>query len=274
MEENKNEQNLSDSTDNSSQVSQETELESNAARRLRLLGVENDSKIHDKELEIKKGNFWSNLWYKRKWLIIISAFFIVMGIILAAMLLFKNEKDISVGYIGPYSNQSVYIKDVFEPYISDQDGDGKKELELNASEYHDYSNDDNVSESVKQANDNIAGSFYESIRYNNFDIVFIDKSLYDEYSPWFYTIDELIEMGANIDKEEHASLFKDSTGKVYSSAIILQHTKLATDNKAELGKIYSGDTVLICICRKNAINGENDSRIKFLNNILEYEDSK
>ena len=36
--------------------------ESNAAKRLRLLGENMDEKIHSEEDEIKKGNFWQNLW--------------------------------------------------------------------------------------------------------------------------------------------------------------------------------------------------------------------
>ena len=48
------------------------EFESNEARRQRLLGIENDSKIHDQGLEITKGNFFKNLWYKRKWTVLIA----------------------------------------------------------------------------------------------------------------------------------------------------------------------------------------------------------
>ena len=39
-------------------ATQDVENESNAARRLRLLGIENDDKIHDEDATIKKGNFF------------------------------------------------------------------------------------------------------------------------------------------------------------------------------------------------------------------------
>ena len=40
------------------------EFESNAARRSRLMGIENDDKIHDTAAEITKGNFFANLYGK------------------------------------------------------------------------------------------------------------------------------------------------------------------------------------------------------------------
>ena len=42
-------------------VAQDNENESNAARRIRLLGIENDDKIHDDSVSIKKGDFFQNL---------------------------------------------------------------------------------------------------------------------------------------------------------------------------------------------------------------------
>ena len=59
------------------------EFESNAARRLRLMGITNDDKIHDTSAEITKGSFFGNLWYKHKWAIVITTIFTVIGIILA-----------------------------------------------------------------------------------------------------------------------------------------------------------------------------------------------
>lgn len=273
MKDLENEQNSNDTSDTKNALpSEETELESNAARRLRLLGIENDSKIHDQKEEITKGNFLANLWYKRKWAIIISAFFIIMAIILVAMFIFKDTDDMSIGYIGPHASQSASVKELLEPLVNDSDDDGKNELDFNASEYYNYSTD-KVTSTVLQANDSIKNSFYENIRYNNFDIVLIDKSLYEEYSAWFYTIDQLIEMGANIDKEKHTGLFKDSEGTEYASAIVFNHTRLATDNKSKLGNIYSDDILLICFCKSNAVVDKDDDRILFLNNLLEYENA-
>ena len=97
MEENKKEQN------NLSQGADTEVLESAAARRIRLLGIENDDRIHDTDAEIKTGNFFANLWYKRKWAIIISAAFTVIFIALIASCVVQRTKapDMQIAYNGP-----------------------------------------------------------------------------------------------------------------------------------------------------------------------------
>lgn len=274
MEENKNNKELDTSSKENEQIEQNEEpiYESNAQRRLRLLGVENDTKIHDESKEITKGSFWANLWYKRKWTIIISAFFIIMAIILLFSIIFKERTDLSVGYIGPGADKASAIKEVFEPYVKDTDNDGKKELSFSATEH--YSREQlgtNATTSAEQANDTAAYSFLDDIRYNNFTVVFIDKSLYDLYENHFYTIDQLIELGAEIDKDKHSAIFRDGA-EYYECGIVLKHTKLYYDNRGKLSSIpHSGD-IIVCFSKTKIMgNASNSEQIEFLNSILEYE---
>lgn len=275
MEENKNNEAIDTSSEKTTEEAQKEEViyESNAQRRLRLLGVENDSKIHDQSQEITKGNFWANLWYKRKWTIIISAFFIIMAIILACTIIFQEKTDLSVGYIGPSRENAGTIKEVFEPYVKDVDKDGKKELSLSVTEH--YTNSDSAFS--KQANEQAKSSFYQDIINGNFTVVFIDKSLYfgvkdDEnefdqgFKDKFYTIDNLIDMGANIDKTKHQNLYKDGA-TIYESAIIVAYTKLGSQNG------INNANILMCFPKTNVFDKDASTQIEFLNNILAYENA-
>ena len=258
MEENKN----SEEIKASEQESKDVAYESNAQRRLRLLGIENDSKIHDQSQEITKGNFWANLWYKRKWTIIISAFFIIMAIILACTIIFKERIDLSVGYIGPNEEKIKTYMDVFEPCVKDVDKDGKKELSLNTTQYYSKENlGDNNNAFAEDANKKALDSFHMDIRNNNFVVVFIDKSLYEEFDEQFFTIDELISLGAKIDKEQNKDI-------LYGAGIVVGHTKLAYNNG------INDPNVLICFPKTNFLKKDASAQIEFLNNILSYENTK
>ena len=70
--------------------------ESNAAKRLRLLGENMDEKIHSEEDEIKKGNFWQNLWYQHKWTIIICIFFLIAALWLTFIIARSEQTDIRI----------------------------------------------------------------------------------------------------------------------------------------------------------------------------------
>ena len=276
MEENKNEQDLS-----TKKSEQAPELESNAARRLRLLGIENDSKIHDTKEEITKGNFWSNLWYKRKWTIIISAFFIIMAIILLCTMIFKKDPDLTIGYIGPNAEKVSSIQSVLEPLVLDANKNGKQELVINGTKHQtERQLGKNKTQSAIKANKEAASSFYEGIRLNNFYVVLIDKELYEEspdWYTWFYSVDELIEMGASIDKDANKNLFyesaeftgDDEVGK--RTGLVFDYTKLAEKNKKDLTDIMGTEDVILCFCRKNVASNPTNAQITLLNNILALE---
>lgn len=268
MEENKNGQQTNDTSVNSSQGT-EPELESNAARRLRLLGVENDSKIHDESVEIKKGSFWANLWYKHKWAIIISAFFIILAIILACTLIFKNEPDLTIGYIGPadISTKKESINSVLSEYMDNYDGDKKKELVINATLHRNEEQlnkyGDGAGMLSETRNNEALSSFYDDIRYNNYMLVLIDESLYDRYEKEFCTLNELKEMGADIDSLAPSLLYKER-------GIVFNYTRVANENYSKFGDMLK-EKVILCFCKPNIMGKKLDNEIDFLNSIIAYQ---
>ena len=129
MEENKNNPNLD---------TPQPELESAAARRIRLLGIENNDKIHDTEVEIKKGSFFANFWYKHNWAVLISSFFIILAIVLLCTIIFKDRPDLRISYNGPMEIGNVEYRKItkaFEELIDDYDGDGEIEVTLTQNRY-------------------------------------------------------------------------------------------------------------------------------------------
>lgn len=257
MEENKNEQEKVSLGDSS------TELESAAARRLRLLGIKNDDKIHDAEAEIKKGNFFANLWYKRKWVIIISAFFILVlgGLILSCAL--KDRPDIRISYNGP-ANLTKSDLDKIDAYFSklvpDYDKDGKTDISWSKNRYlteeqiKDY-NDGEGGDSFSQvANSEALTQINHVITFSDFNFLLLDTAVFDEFADGFFTISELGLAGYN-----------DITYR--DCGIYLHKTTFANENP-ELKKIFPADTV-ICIPNRNSKNI--DKEVALLKAILEYQ---
>ena len=105
------------------------ENESNAAKRIRLLGIENDDKIHDESAAIKKGNFWENLWYQYKWGIIIGAVLLITAVVFIVSEVTQPEYDMYVAYAGPLyaDGETKYAIDyAFGEMLDDYNSDGEK----------------------------------------------------------------------------------------------------------------------------------------------------
>lgn len=105
------------------------ELESNAARRLRLLGE--DTEVSEEEpVEVNKlANFWH---YNRTKIIIISFFVIVFGIVILQAVNRQNP-DISILYAGPdyiTPNECKAFCATVESLIDDCNGDGRKYVQI------------------------------------------------------------------------------------------------------------------------------------------------
>lgn len=108
---------------------QGTGNESNAARRIRLLGIENDDKIHDESVSIKKGSFWENLWYQYKWGIIIGVVLLITAVVFIVSVVTQPEYDMYVAYAGPlYTDGETKhaIDYAFGEMLEDYNGDGEK----------------------------------------------------------------------------------------------------------------------------------------------------
>lgn len=115
----------------SEQANDSLQNESNASKRLRLLGIDDKDKIHDESVVIKKGSFFANLWYQHKWGIIIGTVLIACAVILIISLATKPKYDMYLAYTGPmYIDEDTQkaINYAFFSMMDDYDGNGQKEL--------------------------------------------------------------------------------------------------------------------------------------------------
>ena len=175
--------------------------ESNAARRLRMLGEDMNDKIHSEEEEIKKGNFWSNLWYRYKWVIIIGAFLLITAICLISMCASVEHEDIQIVYVGPVSivDSATHssIENSFTPILKDYDEDGKKELQiisnvlLNKNQLVDEEGNPLSLEEIGRNQSNI-NTFKQQLMSGDLTIILMDKGLYsEELKGYFTSLDEV-----------------------------------------------------------------------------------
>ena len=257
MEENKNEQ-------EKNIENEEVELESAAARRLRLLGVENDDKIHDTEAEIKTGNFFANLWYKHKWAIIISAFFIVVftALIVSCTVKKLNAPDMYIAYNGPKeldSGDYELLNKYFLELIPDHTENGKTDISWSKNLYRtDAQQEEYKSESTSfsnSANQQALEQISYIVNYGAIKFLLCDKAVYDNFSELFIPVTSLVGEG-----------YEDITYK--DGGIILCETEFAKCNPT-LAEILPKDTV-ICIPKSELSRKPIENEIALLKAILEY----
>ena len=127
--------------------------ESNAAKRLRLLGIENDDKIHDESVAIKKGDFWDNLWYQYKWVIIIGAILLIVAVIFIVSVATQPDYDMYVAYAGPLytDGETKYAIDyAFGAMLEDYNGDGEKLFNFAGITYQNEEQRKQSAEEMKQ----------------------------------------------------------------------------------------------------------------------------
>ncbi len=105
------------------------EFESNAARRLRMLGGEPEER-DEETIEVNKlANFWH---YNRTKIIIISFFVIVIGTVLLQTIN-RQSPDISILYAGPdyvTPNEAKAFSATVESIIDDYNDDGRKYVQI------------------------------------------------------------------------------------------------------------------------------------------------
>ncbi len=241
-----------------------SDLESNAARRMRLLGIENDDKIHDTGSQITKGNFFANLWYKRKWLIIISAFFVLVlgGLILSCAL--KDNPDISIAYNGPADLGAKDLEKIdkyFSQLVPDYDKDGKIDIDWTKNR---YLNDEQLKELnkgndgnaySKNANNEALTQINHLITFSDYNFMLIDTAVFDEFAQGFFKISEL-ELGGDYEAITYRGC-----------GIYLHKTEFAKQNP-ELLSIFPADTI-ICIPNRNSKNIDKETSL--FKAILEYQ---
>lgn len=125
----------------------EEEIQSNAARRLKISGDAAEDPIHEGKAE--KGSFWGNFWYHyRGRVLVICAFVLIFGIGITQFIL-KKRPDIYIMYAGPVAFDNVKTEkaeQIFGELVGDDyNNNGKKEVRF-ATVF--YVSDDNVERDI------------------------------------------------------------------------------------------------------------------------------
>lgn len=185
------------------------ELESNIARRTRLLGTDGGDKIHDEERVIKKGSFFGNLWYQHKLAIILGAIFLVIAIVFIVQAVNKTHFDMQIMYTGPlYITHETHgeISPAFTDISEDYTGNGKKEVNITSITY----------QNEEQRESEIAGTLYDQVlteqasreALNAIERMFLsgevafylmDEALFNQHTAKFVPVSEIL--GYELDTE-------------------------------------------------------------------------
>lgn len=264
MEENRKNENLD---------TPQPEFESNAARRLRLMGIENDDKIHDTSVEITKGSFFANLWYKHKWALIIAVAFALIGIVLICTYAFRDKPDMKLSYCGPLeigTKQHTALTQAFENVLKDYNGDGEIELTITSSLYRTgeekkdidreyYKKKGKEFDESKIYSDDDVSEVSNTLRLSKYNFILIDKELYDKMKNNFLTLEEIL----GGDAEKYKDIAYDDCG------IYFMKTSFAKEHAKDLTFVPS-DTI-VAICKPGLFDKNLENECDLLKAILEYE---
>ncbi len=116
-----------DEKDKNEQIPEE---ESNAARRIRMLGQDTVEE-EEEDLEIDR---WGNFWYHHKWKVIMTAAFAFIIGVAATQFAGQQNPDVRVLYGGPLyitPNENQMFCDAVETLCPDFNDDGKTYVQLN-----------------------------------------------------------------------------------------------------------------------------------------------
>ncbi len=225
--------------------------ESNASKRLRMLGENMDERIHSEKDEIKKGNFWHNLWYQQKWTIIICAFLLIVFVIFLTMCIKdkRSEEDILIYYAGPVqvndtASQNT-LTNALEQIAKDNNGNGRCDVQLVSMALYasnQLQNEDGEPFTTTEIGRNAENinTFKNQLMSGEFSIILIDKSLYEEqFKDQFVSLSSLdIDAGeAQYDscsiylkKTEFGSYF-DAFDKLPNDTLIVVNQKVWNANE-------------------------------------------
>lgn len=225
-------------------------IESNIARRERLLGTDMTDKIHDSEAEITKGSFFANLWYKHKWTIIIASVFILVAIVGIIQMINVKKYDVEVSYFGPnYVKNELYndIQEVFGQLMDDYNGDGEKRLNFTFTVYQDNIEDTPDNQDLLDANTKNLESMNGQIASGNISFYIMDKSIYEMYKGHFITVEEILgyKLDENMLYDSRAALLSETLleeryptlAPICTDAVIcVQKNYITTEAKLESAK--------------------------------------
>ena len=243
--------------------------DSNATKKMKALGVDMNEKIHSKEDEITKGNFWDNIWYRYKWVIIISAILLVIATVLIVQIASKKDDDIKITYAGP-----VYIADdetrnsltsIFSVIAKDYNDDGELIININSnvilnSEQITEEDEEGRKPNASQVGQNQAllNTYMQQMQSGDFTIYLLDRGLYEESLK-----------GVFVNLEEVTGMDIDDSIKYDEYSIYLKDT--------EFGKYYKGlnklpnDTLVLVLQKTVFADGDDyNNSIEFLKELLAF----
>ena len=167
--------------------------ESNSAKRLRMLGDTTSEDIHLKSDDEVKGSFWANLWYQRKWAIIIGGITLLLLIGLTFTLCHDTKSDMNIIYVGP--NYDLSLPDKLEAMnqkleLICPDYDGNGEVVVNSPtliykspeqlEAYKKANPNRDLSAMDKANNDAYNQFAGQIMSGELAIYLIDPYLYNQ----------------------------------------------------------------------------------------------
>lgn len=118
-------------------IPEENIPESNAAKRLRGLGIDPTAESAD-SVEVAPVGFWENFWYHHKWKTIIISFAVILLVICTLQMCTQNSYDIYILYAGPgylTGNETLSTQNALKQLVPDQDGDGSKDVMFSIINY-------------------------------------------------------------------------------------------------------------------------------------------
>ena len=252
------------------------ENESNAAKRLRLLGGDTEDKIHSSEMAITKGNFFSNLWYQHKWAIIIGTVFVLIAVFFIVSVVTKPKYDMYVAYAGPlYPDYETHyaMENAFFELAKDYDGNGEKLLNFAAITYQ---NDEQRKQTAEEMSSNYGAILQTSENYKALTtiqsqmlsgtvaIYLIDKALFMDYEAEMVKISDL---GLEYTLDE--SIFVTESGVYFKQTEFYKHMQ-KTEWGASLKNIPD-DTVLCILPRLVTIDEDlYQSSLALMKAVLEF----
>ncbi len=243
--------------------------DSNAAKKMKALGLDMNEKIHSEEDEIKKGNLWDNIWYRYKWVIIIGAVLLIIAIVLIVQVAMKKGDDIKITYAGPTyigdSETRNSLLNVFSVIAKDYNGDGELIININSnvilnSEQITEEDEEGRKPNASQVGQNqqYLNTFKQQMQSGDFTIYLLDSKLYEESLK-----------GVFVNIEEALGMDIDDSIKYDDYSIYLKDT--------EFGSYYKGldklpDDTLVLVLQKTVFANDKDyeNSIEFLKELINF----
>lgn len=252
------------------------ENESNAARRLRLLGLDGEDKIHDEAVTIKKGSFFSNFWYQHKWSLVIGTFFVITAIFFLISIFTSPSYDMYVAYAGPlYTDGETKdaIQFAFGEMADDYDGDGEKLLNFAGITYQNEEQRKQTAAQMKEsygivqnthANYEALDTIRSQMMSGTVAIYLMDEALYKEYEASMLDLTELV--GHGLDE----SIMAGKSG-VYFKQTDFFYFMYATEEGRALNNLPSDTVLCILPCLATMDDEMHENSVKIIKSILEFE---